>query len=72
MNEKIQQEARNLLDSFAKSLAKTPAPKPTKAEKQETSRQESQIQAYPNLKQRILANAPNKDQDSIIAEKANW
>lgn len=72
MNTQIESEAKSILDKFAKSLDKVPTPKPTKSQAEETSRQETSPECDTKLKSRILANAPNKDQDSIIAEKASW
>jgi Asp-tRNA(Asn)/Glu-tRNA(Gln) amidotransferase C subunit len=70
--EKIRTEARALLDKFSKSLEKIPELK-KKTEKTESFREESQGNpSNESFKSRILKNAPEKNQDAIISEKAKW
>jgi len=72
---KIQQEAKKLLDKFAESLEKIEKEHAQDfyVDRKDFERQET-ILKKPDLdfKKRILENAPNSDDDFIIAEKGAW
>lgn len=71
--EKIKQEAKQILKKFAKSLESVKFKE--KAGKKEVGgfREEKEpAKADEDMKRRILENAPNSDEDCIIAEKKEW
>ena len=74
--DKIKKEAGKLLEKFAKALEKVE--KEGKEEDSFVDREEFEREegggecCDPKFKKRILANAPNKDEDFIIAETGGW
>jgi len=73
--EKIEKQAKELLDKFAKALEKVE--KETKeefyVERDEFERKEGEGKnSDDKFKERILENAPAHDDDFIIAEKGSW
>jgi len=71
--EEIKQGARQILSKFAKSLEKVKFKEKAGKEKLGGFREEGES-AKPNedFRKRIFDNAPNKDDDCIIAEKKEW
>lgn len=71
--EKIKQEAKNIMDSFAQSLAKAPEIKEKLVERKESTRQEKEgKEAKPGFRRIMFENAPEKEGDCIKAEKGAW
>lgn len=72
--EKINLEAKSIMDSFGKKLSSLKnLPEEGSIEREESFREETLD--YPcdeNLKQNILNNAKLKNKDFIIAEKKKW
>jgi len=71
--EKIKKEAQDILKSFSKALAKVKMKK--KALKKEVGgfREEGEGKAGDiDFRKRMFGNAPNRDDDCIIAEKKIW
>ena len=71
--EAIEAQAKQILDNFSKALESVKAkPKKTKGS-QAPYRQETQaVSSDPKFKELMFKNAPNKNEDCIIAEKAQW
>ncbi len=69
---KIQEQAKKLLDNFAAALGDIKTEE-IYVERGEDRRDEKEA-SKPNedFKKRMLENAKNKDDDSIIAEKGSW
>ena len=73
--EEIRQEARALLESFATKLEKVnlSEKKIKKIKENSGMREEGKgEEANSDFKKRFLDNAPNTDEDNIIAEKKSW
>ncbi len=70
---KIQKEAKQILENFAKSLEKVKF-KESKVKEQLGGFREEQEgkEADPDFRKRFFDNAPQKDGDFIIAEKKKW
>jgi Asp-tRNA(Asn)/Glu-tRNA(Gln) amidotransferase C subunit len=71
--EGIQKEAKQILEKFSKSLEKVKLKE--KKEKKEVGgfRNEREgMKGSEDFRKRMFDNAPNKDEDCIIAEKASW
>lgn len=70
--ENIRKEARKILDSFGASLSRVPVVK-MHEEKHESVRAEMKgMQSAVEFKERMFANAPQKNDECIIAEKGTW
>jgi len=75
---RIEKEAKEILDKFAKALEKVEkeSDKEIFIEREEFERHEKNINLSNkpdnNFKKRILDNSPNHDEDFIIAEKGSW
>ena len=72
---KIEQEAKQLLDKFAKALEKVEKENTQDfyVERDSDVRTEQEGKQYPTIfKSKILKNAPKSDDDFIIAEKGSW
>ena len=74
---RIEKEAKELLDKFAKALEKVE--KESKSEevsfvdREEVERKEKEGRNYDSgFRKKILDNAPAKDDDFIIAERGSW
>ena len=70
----IKKEAKEIMDSFSKALERVDSEDiETGVLRQEQMRKETKP-ANPDkeFRDKILKNAPNKDKDSIIAEKGSW
>ena len=72
--EEIKKEAKRIMDSFSKALEKIDYQEISiDILRKEQIRQETQAsKPNPDFRKSILKNAPNKDEDSIIAEKGSW
>ena len=74
----VEKEAKHILDKFAKALEKVEKEDEEHdlnfyVERGEFERIEGEGEKCDEgFKQRILNNAPNKDDDFIIAEKGSW
>ena len=71
--EEIRGQAKKILANFAKSLERVKFRE--KAEKKEVGgfREEKEPSKQDaDFRKRVFDNAPNKDEDCIIAEKAKW
>ena len=71
--EDIRKEAKQILEKFAKSLEKVKLKE--KKEKKEVGgfREEgSGFKGSEDFRKRMFDNAPNKDEECIIAEKKEW
>lgn len=74
---KIEKQAKNILEKFAKALEKVEKEHEIESyiDREEFERKENPISDNndnPEFKARILDNAPDKDEDFIIAEKGEW
>ncbi len=71
--EAIEAQAKQILDNFSKVLESVKA-KPKKAKMpQAPFREETQAKSCdPKFREQMFRNAPNKDDECIIAEKAQW
>ena len=74
--EEIKQEAKRLMDSFYNKLNKIKQKMPEHfVERDEFEREEGEgknEEENKDFRQRMFDNAPNKNQDFIIAEKKKW
>jgi Asp-tRNA(Asn)/Glu-tRNA(Gln) amidotransferase C subunit len=73
--EGIKKEAKAIMDSFSKKLGKVPTGKLKESfiERAEGERVEGEgREGSPEFRKAMLENAPNKNDDSIIAEKKKW
>jgi predicted Asp-tRNA(Asn)/Glu-tRNA(Gln) amidotransferase subunit C len=72
--QEIKAEAKRIMDSFSKSLEKIDYQEiETGVLRKEQMRQETGAsKSNPEFRKAVLKNAPNKDKDSIIAEKGSW
>jgi hypothetical protein len=61
---KVKNEAKDILDKFAKALGKVKSDGDFYIEREEFERIEG--------KECLLENAPNKDKDFILTEKGSW
>jgi hypothetical protein len=71
--QKIEKEAREILIKFGKTLDKIKIKVKTGKEELGGFREEGTgVKGNEDFRKRILSNAPNKNEDSIIAEKKKW
>lgn len=71
--EQIRKEARVLLDKFSKALDKVKAGEESNVIRLEDRRKEGAgANCDLEFRKLMLENAPNKDEDFIIAEKKSW
>jgi len=72
--EKVKKEAKQILDKFAKALEKVKDNNEEIAfvDREDFEREEGKAAKCENFKQKLLENAPKKDNDFIIAEKGDW
>jgi hypothetical protein len=74
-SDKIKQEAKQVLDKFAKALEKVEKEHDIEAcvDREIFERKEGNSRDYDkNFKKKILENAPQHDDDFIIAETKGW
>lgn len=70
--QKIQKEARQVLDKFSKELDKV-METAKKEEKSESYREEKEgNKGDDDFRKRMFKNAPKHNDECIIAEKGNW
>ncbi len=71
--EKIRKEAREVLEKFGKALDKIDVQNLKKEERIGGYRIEKEAgECSDDFRRRFFNNAPNKNEDSILAEKGNW
>jgi predicted Asp-tRNA(Asn)/Glu-tRNA(Gln) amidotransferase subunit C len=71
--EKIRKEARKLLDKFSRSLEKVEVKEEKIKKNRGGFREEGNgEESDADFKKRMFENAPEKDENFIIAEKKNW
>jgi predicted Asp-tRNA(Asn)/Glu-tRNA(Gln) amidotransferase subunit C len=75
--QKVEKEAKEILDKFAKALDKVEKSKEgdvgSYVDREEFERVEGNGEDCPkDFKKRMLENAPNHDDDFIIAETGGW
>tara|TARA_Y100000034_G_C6761597_1_gene339242 strand:- start:11 stop:244 length:234 start_codon:yes stop_codon:yes gene_type:complete len=71
--DKIREEAKELLKKFAKSLEKVDIKEPEVSKEQGGMRAEGDgEETDSDFKSRVFKNAPETDGDSIVAEKKKW
>ncbi len=71
--EEIRKEARTILDKFAKTLDRVKVPARKEEARGEGTRVEGEgLQCDSDFRERMFENAPNKDGNCIVAEKAHW
>ncbi|HLC54003.1 MAG TPA: hypothetical protein VJK07_00045 [Candidatus Nanoarchaeia archaeon] len=71
--EAIRKEAREILESFAKTLEKAKVPAKKEDVGGEGVRKEGNgMKCDDDFRKRMFENAPRKDKDCIIAEKGAW
>lgn len=78
-NKEIQQQAKQLLDKFAKSLEKIEKQSHSNDAIPFVDREQSEREESPQpktkdstFKKRILENAPQSNEDFILTERGNW
>jgi len=73
-NDRIKKEAKQILDKFAKALAKVDSEKvEIGVDRDEFERKEGEgEECEKDFKQKMLENAPNHDDDFVIAERGSW
>ena len=71
-NSKVENEAKDIIDKFAKALEKVKTKdQDFYIEREEFERDENGTPCE-GFKSKLLGNAPEKDNDFIIAEKGAW
>ncbi len=71
--EKIKRQAKAIMDEFVKALDKVGnVSGEIGLEREETTREGSAKKQDENFKERILKNAPRKEDGQILAEKKSW
>ena len=71
--EEIRKEARAILDKFAKRLDTVKVPEKKSEGKDTGVRAEGEgLKCDSDFRKMMFENAPNKDEDCIVAEKAGW
>lgn len=74
--EKIKKETRKLLDEFSKALDKVKTGEESNVERDEDRRKEGEgceaLSEDGSFRKIILENAPQHDENFIIAEKKSW
>jgi predicted Asp-tRNA(Asn)/Glu-tRNA(Gln) amidotransferase subunit C len=71
--EKLQEETKKLLDKFSKALEKVKSSGEWNVERDSDRRKEGEGKICDETFRKImLENAPQKDEDFIIAEKKTW
>jgi len=71
--EEIEKQAKQILDNFSKSLESVKIKSKKEKASQTPFREETQAKSCnPEFRKQMFANAPNKNEDCIIAEKAQW
>jgi len=71
--EEIRKEAKRILDDFSKKLASLKLKDVVLQDKENLGRIEgSGTTPDSGFKERMFANAPNKNKDAILAEKKKW
>jgi Asp-tRNA(Asn)/Glu-tRNA(Gln) amidotransferase C subunit len=71
--ESIRKEAKQILDNFGKTLEKVKFKEKKKEKGVGGFREEGKGQeGEKDFRERMFKNAPNKGEDSIIAEKKKW
>ena len=75
--QKVEKQAKEILDKFAKALLEVEKESGTQVEsyvdRDEFERIEGEGTCSPeDFKKRVLANAPVHDDDFVIAEKGDW
>ena len=71
--EKIREEAKELLKKFAKSLEKVDIGKAEESKEQSGMRKEGEgEETDDNFKSRVFKNAPETEGDFVVAEKKKW
>lgn len=69
----IEKEAKKILDNFAKALDKVDLKEiDNYVEREDFEREEGVAKGDGSFKSKLLGNAPDKDDDFIIAEKGSW
>lgn len=70
---KIEKEAKEILDSFAKALEKVKTKdEDFYVERDLSEREEGFGDSCEGFKSKLLGNAPDKNDDFIVAEKGAW
>ena len=71
--EKIRKEARRILDNFSKALEKVKAEKKKKKKETGGFREEKEgMKGDEDFRRRMFENAPEHNENNIIAEKKRW
>jgi len=70
---KIEKQAKEILDKFAKALNKVKADdQQFYVDREEFERKEGEGKECTGFKEKLLDNAPRKNSDFVIAEKGEW
>ena len=70
---KVEKQAKEILDKFAKALAKVgEKDEQFFVDREEFEREEKSGECDSDFKEKMLENAPRKNSDFIIAEKGEW
>ena len=68
----IQKQAKKIMDSFISALDKIKEPKEFGTEREKMTRAGEKSNYSKEFRDRMLANAPKKNEEFIIAEKKHW
>lgn len=68
----IKKQAKDIMDSFSKKLAKVGKVKESFIERDINEREEEKFECVEIDRDIMFENAPNKNKDFIIAEKKKW
>ena len=70
--QEIQKQAKKIMDDFIKALDRIKEPKEFGIERENATRAAEKSRYGREFRDRMLANAPRKNDDFIIAEKKHW
>ena len=68
----VKEQAKEILDKFAKALEKVKTEENYYVEREEFEREEGKGDRCEGFKEELLKNAPKRDVDFVIAEKGSW
>lgn len=70
--EKIEKEAKQIMDDFIKALNKIEESPKTFGAEREQSRRKPEKKEKDDFRERMLKNAPRKKDDFVLMEKKSW
>lgn len=70
--EKVKEEAKNIMDDFVKSLSELDIESNFKLERKRDIREKDKMIKPEEFRKKVLDNAPETENDCIKAEEKNW